>query len=68
MAYSLSGKAEDDLIELYLHGAETIGPAQAERYFAQLQDAFDFIEKFPKAVRERTEISPPVRPCRTRLI
>ncbi|HVY33313.1 MAG TPA: type II toxin-antitoxin system RelE/ParE family toxin [Caulobacteraceae bacterium] len=61
MGYRLSRKAEDDLIALYLVGAQTFGPAQAERYFAQLQDAFDFIAQFPKAAGERTEIDPPVR-------
>jgi toxin ParE1/3/4 len=61
MAYRLSRKAEDDLVALYLIGAQTFGSAQAERYFAQLQEAFEFIARFPKAARERTEIDPPVR-------
>jgi toxin ParE1/3/4 len=70
MAYSLSHKAEDDLIAIYVAGAERFGSAQAERYYAGMEQAFDMLAQFPHATSERTEIDPPVRvhPYRAHLI
>jgi toxin ParE1/3/4 len=56
MGYRLSRKAEDDLIDIYLAGARDFGAAQAERYYFELQDVFEFLSRFPQIARGRTEI------------
>lgn len=46
------------------------GLAQAERYHARLQRAFDLLAANPTMARERSELSPPVRihPCGSHII
>ncbi len=61
MAFRLSLKAEDDLVDIYLTGVRTFGQVKADRYYLDLQDTCDFLSRFPQAARERTEIEPPVR-------
>ena len=61
MRYRLTRRAEADLIDIYVHGARSFGEHQAERYHADLADAFDFVASNPLAARERTEFAPPVR-------
>jgi toxin ParE1/3/4 len=61
MRYRLSGSAERDLLQLYQAGVRDFGQSQAERYFAGLEQAFEFLAGYPRAARERTEITPPVR-------
>jgi len=70
MAYRLSRKAEADLLDIYRAGVEAFGRDQAERYFATLETTFDFLAEYPRAARERLEITPPVRvhPCRAHMI
>ena len=61
MGYTLSKKAEEDIVRLYLEGAEMFGAQQAERYHAGLERVFRFLSDHPEAAREREEIDPPVR-------
>lgn len=61
MPYKLSRKAEDDIIQIYVSGAQEFGIAQADRYHAGLEEVFAFLDEYPRAARERTEINPPVR-------
>ena len=61
MSYRISRKAEDDIVQLYLTGVRLFGTAQAERYYDGLERAFKFVAAHPLAVRERTEIDPPIR-------
>lgn len=61
MGYWLSQRAEEDLIGLYVSSTREFGNAQAERYYAGLERAFEFLSEYPRAARERPEISPPVR-------
>ena len=70
MAYRLSQKAEDDLVSIYVAGAQAFGGAQAERYHAELEQAFRYLAAFPRAAQERREIDPPVRihRCKAHLI
>lgn len=56
MAYRLSRKAEDDLIQIYVAGVEMFGAAQAERYHEGLEHAFDLLSDFPLAATERAEL------------
>lgn len=46
------------------------GLAQADRYHEGLSETFEFLMRFPRAAREREEISPPVRahPFKTHII
>lgn len=59
--YTLSGKAEEDIIAIYMYGAAEFGIQQAERYHDLLENTFQFLAENPEAARERPEISPPVR-------
>jgi len=61
MGYYLSRLAEQDLIELFLDGAERFGVLQAEVYHDLLTHTFEFLAENPKAARLREEIDPPVR-------
>lgn len=70
MVYKLSVKAEEDLIHAYREGVRMFGEEQAEKYHAGLNRVFLFLSNTPKAARERTEITPPVRihPYRSHII
>jgi toxin ParE1/3/4 len=70
MGYVLSRKAEEEIIDIFLYGAQQFGVPQAERYHDLLGKAFQFLAENPEAARERTEIAPPVRihPFETLLI
>lgn len=61
MAYKLSTKAEEDIIRVYRESFRLFGTEQAEIYYAGIERIFQFLSDTPKAARERTEISPPVR-------
>jgi toxin ParE1/3/4 len=61
MAYSLSQQAEEDIINIYITGAELFGLTQARYYHQQLTTTFQFLADNPHAAPEREEISPPVR-------
>lgn len=56
MAYRLSRKAEEDILDIYLSGAAAFGEDQAERYHAGLEQAFAFLSDFPRAAPERAEL------------
>lgn len=56
MAYRLSRKAEEDILDIYLSGAVAFGQDQAERYHAGLEQAFVFLADFPRAALERPEL------------
>ena len=61
MAYRLSRKAEDDLVEIYIDGVRNFGDAQAAKYHAELASTFEILAANPELARERSEITPPVR-------
>ena len=61
MRYKLTPEAENDLTEIYVHGFLNFGETQAEKYFSELKDCFEFLSNRPLICRERTEFSPPVR-------
>lgn len=61
MSYRLTGAAEDDVIAIYEAGVRTFGLAQADRYHASLEGAFEFLGQYPRAARERVELSPAIR-------
>ncbi len=61
MGYILSRKAEEDIIGIFITGAEQFGQEQAERYHKQLDRCFPFLADNPLAAYERFGITPPVR-------
>jgi len=61
VSYRLTRAAEEDLIAIYEAGARTFGLAQADSYHASLTTAFEFLDQYPRAARERTELSPAIR-------
>jgi len=61
MAYTLSRKAEDDLVEIYIEGASQFGVEQANHYHGKIGRMFGLLSENPRMARECFEISPPVR-------
>ncbi len=61
MNYKLSKEADNDLVDLYLHGFINFGEAQAEQYYFELEDCIKLLSETPLMCRERTEFSPAVR-------
>ncbi|MFP4126348.1 MAG: type II toxin-antitoxin system RelE/ParE family toxin [Alphaproteobacteria bacterium] len=61
MAYRLTRRAEADVIEIFVNGAERFGLEHAEAYHAALERTFELIALHPRLAQERTEIVPPVR-------
>jgi len=61
MSCKLSVKAEEDLIHAYRESVRIFGEGQAEKYYADLERTLQFLSDNPRAARERTEITPPVR-------
>ncbi|WP_127478333.1 type II toxin-antitoxin system RelE/ParE family toxin [Sulfurivermis fontis] len=59
--YTLSRKAEEDIIAIFLDGARQFGLQQAEQYHDLLERTFQFLAVNPLAARERPELGPPVR-------
>ncbi|WP_214000612.1 type II toxin-antitoxin system RelE/ParE family toxin [Arsukibacterium sp.] len=61
MTYLLSKQAEEDIIDIYVTGAELFGLIQAKHYHQQLTTIFQFLSDNPKAAPVREEIIPQVR-------
>lgn len=61
MAYRLTRRAEADVIEIFVSGAERFGLEQAEAYHTALERTFELIVLHPRLAQERSEIVPPVR-------
>ena len=70
MTYSLSQKADEDIIAVYIEGFRKFGATQAEKYHTELEQTFQLLSRSPKLARERIEITPPVRihPYRSHII
>ena len=47
-AIEFTGDAERDLIEIYLYGVETFGPAHAERYAGALAARIEAVAETPR--------------------
>ncbi len=58
---TISGNAEEDVIAIFLSGAEQFGVAQAEHYHDELEKIFSFLSTHPQAARIREELTPSVR-------
>ena len=61
MNYKLSKEADNDLIDLYLHGFKCFDEAQAEQYYFELEDCIKLPSETPLMCRERIEFTPTVR-------
>lgn len=61
MSYRVSRAAVEDLIEIFIRGADSFGLDQARRYHRNLFASFAFLAENPRAARVRDEINPPVR-------
>lgn len=61
MGYTLSRKAEEDIIAIFFDGARQSGLPQAEQYHDLLERTFRFLADNPLAARERPELAPPIR-------
>ncbi len=61
MAYTLSLEAEEDIIAIFLSGAEQFGVSQAEHYHSELEKIFDLLSACPQMAPIREELTPSVR-------
>ena len=61
MLYELTIQAEEDLFGIFGSGVRDFGPAQAERYLADLLDMIELLATQPAMARMRTELKRPVR-------
>ena len=61
MKYVLSTSAEEDLIQIYIAGAQDFGLEQAQRYHQKLRQAFEFLAENPLAGPERPELRSAIR-------
>lgn len=61
MSYQLTQKAEEDILDILLHGIEYFGLAKAQSYRDRLEQSLQNIGNNPNLARLRTEIMPPVR-------
>jgi len=70
VAYRLSRKAEEDIIQIYVAGVEMFGAEQAERYHEGLEHTFDFLSRFPFAAAVRTGLqgSPRIHAYRSHIV
>lgn len=70
MTYRTTKQADEDIVGLYLRGAQDFGEAAAERYVQGLFAVFELLAGNPHVARERRELTPPMRlhPYRSHLI
>lgn len=70
MKYKTTRQADQDIIDIYVHGAATFGIDHAERYHQGLVKAFEILAENPLLARERSEFDPAVRlhPCQAHMI
>ena len=61
MNYVLSTSAEEDLIQIYIAGAQDFGLKQAQRYHQQLEQSFKFLAENPFAGPESPELRSAIR-------
>jgi toxin ParE1/3/4 len=61
MRFRTTRQADQDIIDLYVHGAREFGVEQAERYHRGLIDTFELLCENPRLARERMEFVPAVR-------
>jgi toxin ParE1/3/4 len=64
--YLLTNAASNDIAAIFMQSLAQFGQAQADKYYAGLDAAFEFLAEFPRATRLREEIDPPVRAFRYR--
>lgn len=70
MTYRTTKQPDEDIIGLYMRGAQDFGEAAAERYAAGLFSTFEMLAGNPHMARERHELTIPVRrhPCGSHII
>ncbi|HEV7369271.1 type II toxin-antitoxin system RelE/ParE family toxin [Arenibaculum sp.] len=61
MKFKTTEQADEDIIGIYLYGAQHFGIEQAEQYHTGIIESFEFLAEHPFSARERTEFTPPVR-------
>lgn len=61
MGFRLTQAAEKDIIGIAEQSARLFGPIQARRYHDELFALLGVLAAYPRLVRERLELSPPMR-------
>jgi len=70
MAYRLSTRAEEDLLQVFLSGLELFGLRQAELYQKEIKRVIEILSENPRLARLRPELSGEVRvhPVKSHLV
>lgn len=70
MSYSLTSKAGEDIVGIFIAGANQFGIDQAEEYHTSVYKVFELLSKNTELGQQRFVINPPVRiyPYRSHLI
>lgn len=58
MGYSLSRKAEEDILGIYFDGIQHFGLMQADRYHRQLEEVFEFLAENPRVAQSEPKSHP----------
>lgn len=61
MRYRTTFEADQDIIDIYIRGAEQFGVSQSERYVDDLFNTFERLADNPHMARERHELNPAMR-------
>ncbi|MES2861998.1 MAG: type II toxin-antitoxin system RelE/ParE family toxin [Pseudomonadota bacterium] len=59
--YALSRQADEDMVLLYMDGAQRFGERRADAYHDGLETLFQTLADYPEMARLRSEYEPPVR-------
>jgi len=59
--YRLTRAAEDDLLEAFVYGFETFGPAQAKDYRQSMARCFEVLADTPRLGRQADDFAPGAR-------
>ena len=61
MAYRLTNRAREQIIESYEYGYREFGEAKAEAYLQELRQCFDILSDNPRLARLREDFVTPLR-------
>ena len=59
--YRLTSAAENDLLDAFIYGFETFGPAQAEDYRQSMARCFELLADTPRLGRRANDFAPGAR-------
>ncbi len=61
MRFKKTIQTDSDLVQIYIYGHHKFGMDQAEEYYTELDETFQFLADNPLVCPQRIEFVPPVR-------